>query len=204
MPSKYLALKKGLDKELKISRKWSWNDFCVFYKDKLIGKLKDKKSLKNWWSFEIEGKKLEVQLARLFFVLPELNLIYDGEHLVESPWNPELQIKQLFLLILILWCLNVVLWLFAWLWNVEALMNMGISAFTALYWLVFVVLGFWVRQKSIIALGWISVLYLVDVILNAYFVVSSDGQVGSVLVKIVVFMFLLRGFSAIGKIRNRE
>jgi len=204
MPSRCFSLKKEAPKDLIISWTGPYKNFIVLYKDKEIAKFDNKESLQKWWIFIVEWKKLEIKLNKIFRLFFELDIIYNWSFVKKSPGDPYMQINHIFWLIVVLGWLNILLWILSWGLHIEAMMDMWFGVVTLLYWLVFLVLWFGVRKKSAIILGAVVVLYLVDLLLTAYFIIWAWASVSGLFVKIIVMLFLMRWFSSIKKIKEHK
>jgi len=202
MPTKVFPLSERSKKRFKISWFGPWTKIQIFVDEKELWSDYGKKDIENWLEFDFGWKKLFVKLKKIWRFMPELEVKYDGKQLPWSPSDPKFWIEQTFWLIVGLWILNIVFGLLAWFGHIEVLKNMWLGAISSLYGVVFLVLSFWVKRFSYVALASVVLLSVLDFLFTGYFLIQGDGQISLLIIKIFILMFLVRGFGKMKEIKN--
>jgi len=202
MPNKKFPLAVGSHKDFFISWVGPWSQVDVSVDGVQLCAGLNKKDLLKWLHFELEKKDLAVKLNMIWWFLPELYISFDGVVLPWSPADPYHWMKQIFWLVVWLWIINVLFGALAWLWGVEILKDIWLSAISVVYGAVFLTLAFGIKRHSYFALLVIIILVLLDLLFSAYIVLKTEGNISPLLIKIFILMFLVRGFSMMKSIRK--
>lgn len=114
-------------------------------------------------------------------------------------------IYQVFFVVLFLWILYSALWLLAWILQIESLRVLGLWALSfLLMWVLPILLSFGIKKHSYVALWLVVLIYSLDLGFSIYIITLSVEleMIVYVLIKIVILLFLVRGFWVIGKIKE--
>lgn len=206
MPKQSFALEPGGPKRVEIEWRGIWKELKVRFDDTLLGEIPDGKALREGRTFAIDGGKhtLRLQLVQTF-LSAELHVIFDGRPLPGTSSDPEVQLKLTATLIYFIGGLTILAGLAAWLFHVELLVALGIGPEVAIAGVVFVLLGLLVRYKrSKVALAVAIVLLALDVFLTIADTVEvgSRPPVGMLVFRMLMIVWLFRGFAAINALKN--
>jgi hypothetical protein len=204
MPKRNYATEKGGPKNLEISWKGMWKEISVKVNGSEIGTMKDQKELQEGKEFKLPGGgTLSVKLVKKLFA-PELQILKNGEPLAGSDSDPKQKLKIAYGVIFFIAGLNIVLGLIAELGQVDILLELGIGYFSIIFGAIFGVLGYFVKEKSVIALWIAIVLFVIDTLLSMYFAIEmgASPSTSSIIVKIFLFVGMIQGFRAIKALNN--
>jgi len=152
MPKQSFALEAGAEKRLEVGWKGMFKDTEVKFDGELIGTIPDQKALTKGESFELpDGTNISVQLIRKVFST-ELQVLHDNQPLPGSASDPQTKLKSAYAIVFFIAGLNLVLGLVSVLFDVEILQQLGIGLGSIFFGLAFLVLGFFVKRKSGLAL----------------------------------------------------
>jgi len=205
MPKQMYALEPGGPKQLEISWKGMWKDFTVKFNDQVIGTLSGQKELKAGQPFTLpDGSALSVQLVQKFFSA-ELQVLRNGQPLPGSSSDPASRLKNAYGIVFFVAGLNIVLGLIATLFQVEFLWAIGIGFFSIIFGLVFLLLGFFVKKRSLIALILAIVIFALDGILGLVFSVMAGVEpgIGGLLARVFLIIPMVQGIPAIRALKQR-
>jgi len=200
------ALEPGGPKQLEISWKGAWKDITIKFDDQVIGTLSGQKELKVGQQFTLpDGSALSVQLVQKLFSV-ELQVLRNGQPLPGSSSDPESRLKNAYGMVFFVAGLNLVLGVLAMLFQIEFLQALGIGLFSIIFGVVFLLLGFFVRRRSSIALILAIAIFALDGILG---LVSSatngvDPGVGGLLARVILIIPMIQGVPAIRDLRRRD
>ncbi len=119
--------------------------------------------------------------------------------------DPQLYKDQLFVLILFLWIIQMVLWLLAWIFNLEILRALGLWALSFLVLgIIPIFLSFAIRKQSYIALWLLIFIYGLDIWFSLFTIKSFNNSVPIVyvVVEFVVLLLLWRAVILFAKMGN--
>jgi len=206
MPKQMYALEPGGPKQLEISWKGMWKDFTVKLDDQVIGGLSGQKELKAGKQFTLpDGSTLSTQLVQKMSSA-ELQVLRNGQPLPGSSSDPESRLKNAYGMVFFVAGLNIVLGLIAVLFKVEFLQAIGIGLFSIFFGLVFLVLGFFVKKRSLIALIFAIVIFALDGILGLVLSVMAGVEPGvaGLIARVFLIIPMVQGIPAIRELRQRN
>ena len=206
MPKQTYAVEPGGPKQLEISWKGMWKDFTVKFNDQVLGTLSGQKELKAGRQFALpDGSTLSVQLVQKFSSA-ELQVLRNGQPLPGSSSDPESRLKNAYGIVFFVAGLNIVLGLIATLFRVEFLQAIGIGFFSIIFGLVFLVLGFFVKKRSLIALILAIVVFALDGILGLVLSVMAGVEpgIGGLFARVILIIPMIQGVPAIRDLRRRD
>jgi hypothetical protein len=152
MPSKSYALDKGGPKRVNISWTQGWGETYIYLDGEMICHIESIDVLCNGLEIPLTGGSiLTVRLVKKIPV-SVLQVFFDGKALPGSSSDPELRLKLAYGTIFFLGLINLFFGTISININSTVLNVSGISSFSILYGLVFLVSGYLVRERSLIAL----------------------------------------------------
>ncbi len=193
-------------------------------RDEVISKIKDLE--KNYSSgdlideeYEELRKPLDNKINEIDKVLKNLGendlekstsflSVKDKKDSTESIENPvasasEEQLKTAYGAIFFIAGLSIVVGIVAELFKVEFLLQRGMDYFSILYGVLFLVLGFYVKRRSNIALGIAVGLYALDAILSVI-MFGITSSIGVIMWRIFLLPLMIKGFDAISSLKEEE
>ena len=205
MPSRKFLLDKKNNQELEIKWKWHFQKIIVYLGVKKLWLIDAEKDLKQWKEFELDnGSKLFVKVVKYLWFIPELEILLDWKILPDSPTDPNLQLDQVFWLIAVIAWLNILLGILWSLW-IDFLIALQVGFVSIVYGLLLLVLAVWLKKKCGICLWIIVVLWIIELVYRFYLMMNTgDVSVWWIIIKIVILVFMLRGFSAIKKLKKEK
>lgn len=206
MPALKYALDPGGPKRLQISWKGMWKDVVVRLDDQEIGHIPDRAALKEGRSFALpDGSQLSVAL-RTQALNQGLEVLRDGQALPGSAADPQQQLKLAAGIVYFVGGLSLLLGILAAVAKVDFLINLGFGAVSMGVGVLFVVLGYFVSQRSMIALGVAMALFAADFVLSIMAAIDYGGRVptGGIVIRIFLLFGMWSGFGAIKKLRQAE
>lgn len=202
MPDKSFALEPEGALRLEVSWRGGYKDLSVSCDGRSVASFDDPKELKQPHRVALpDGSTLEVQLASPF-LFPELLLTRDGEAIPGSSGDPATRHAAAWQMVAAVAVLNVVVGLLVELFDAGFLRGIGAGWPSVFAGLVYAVLAWFVRGRSVVALGIAVVLFVVD----GLFVMASAAQaggtppVGGLVARVFFLIPMLRGFPAIRKL----
>ena len=199
MPDKAFALDPGGTPRLGVSWRGAYKDLSVSLDGQPAASFADPKELKEAQRIALhDGSTLEIQLASPFLV-PELRLTRDGEPVPGSSGDPATRHAAAWQVVAAVAVLNVVVGLLVEATGADFLRGIGAGWPSVFAGLVYGVLAWFVRGRSIMALGIAVALFVLDGI----FVLASAAQaggtppVGGVVARAFFLIPMLRGFAAL-------
>lgn len=205
MPKKIYYLDSNNQKEaISISWKGVWKNILLTHNEIEIGTFKNQTELKKGKEFQLdEVRKLSVKMKKGMF--PTLELLMNGEPVVGSPTDPKIQLKELTRFVFAIGTLNLIIGLLAELLDNDFLLNLGLGIFSMIYGVVIIALGFGVKKKSIVALGIIITLLILDIMASFWFALeNSSNPTNGIVIKIFFIIFLVKGFRILKKIKAKK
>lgn len=202
MPTKKFALEKGGPERLEVEWRGNFKDFEVRLDGVLLGSFDNAKALKAGGSFSLEdGSTLEVKLATA--LVPELHLTRNGAPVPGSAADPEQRVQAAAGMIFFISGVNTVLGLLAGAFNIYFLQSMGLGLGSMIAGAVYGILGYFVRQRSMVALGLAVGLFLLD---GLYLVASRSGagSTGGIVARVFFLVPMVMGFPALRTLQAEE
>lgn len=205
MPTKTFAFDKGGPERLELEWRGNFKNVEVRLDGALLGSFENAKELKAGGTYPLEdGSTLEVKLATTA-LFPELTLTRNGEALPGSAADPEQRVKAAAGMIYFVAGFNVLLGLVATAFNVQLLQSIGVGLGSVLEGAIYGVLGYFVGQRSIVALGLAVGLFVIDGIL---LVASGSGSgsppVGGLVARFFFLVPMVMGFPALRALKKEE
>ena len=205
MPKRAYALEKSGPKRLEVSWKGLWKNVTIQLDGETIGTIPGQKQLSAGQEFQLtDGSTLKVQLVKKL-TTTELQVLRNGQPLPGSASDPETKFKTAYGMVFFIAGLNIVLGLVAWVFQVEFLESIGIGIYSIIFGVVFLVLGYFVQRRSVVALVMAIAVFALDGILG-FVTAASQGYSPSV-VGIIARIFLLvpmvQGIGAIQTVKKR-
>src|SRR6266446_5330584 len=171
MAQKKLSLEAGGPQRLEVSWRGGFKDLSISLDGQSVASFEGPKELKEPQPVSLpDGSTLEVQVASVF-VIPELRLTRDGEPIPGSASDPATRHTGAWGMVLAVAILNVAIGLLVELFDLTSMRAIGAGWGSLLSGLVYGVLAFFVRRKSLVALG----LAVGLVILDGIFVLVAGG-----------------------------
>ena len=206
MPVQKYALEVGGPKRLEVTWKGFLNGLVLTVDGKKIGSFENRKALKKGAEFRLaDGSSLKVQWARngLF---PELHLERNGESIPGSPSDPLQKLGLACGIIFFIAGLNLILGLAAEFYRIPLLLKLGIGTGSCIVGVIFFVLGYFIKKGSSTALSAAVAIFVVDGLLTAMRITGKTGvpPTGAIVVRIILLIPLIRGFSAIRDLEKRR
>jgi hypothetical protein len=188
LPDKSFPLETGGLPRLGVSWRGGFKDLSVSFDAQPVAEFEDAKELKEGRRVALpDGSTLEVRVASPF-LLPELLLTRDGEPVPGSSGDPAVRHAVAWQVIAAVAVLNVVIGLLVKATGADFLRGIGAGWPSVFAGLVYGVLAWLVRGRSIVALGIAIALFALD----GVFVLVSAAQAGSNPVSgLIVRLFLL-------------
>jgi len=207
MPKLRLALEPGGPKRLEISWQRGWTDFRVLFDGKELGAV-GVDSLKQGCELAMpDDSKLSVRLAS-GFGFGQLQVLRNGKPVPGSPTDPGLMLQWSVWVIFVIGVLAIAQGLAA---TMDSEVSGPMGAVVLVTGFVFVGLGFWARQKSIVALGAAAGLVSLVIALKllGLFALLANGEMSALgFVNVILngaFLYLiLKGFGAVRKMREEK
>lgn len=205
MPKQIYALEPGGPKRLEVSWKAMWKDFTVKVDDRVVGVASGQKQLKDGQQFRLkDGSTLSFKLRNKVSGV-DLEILHDGQPLPGSPADPATRLKNAYNMAFFIAGLNTILGMAAVLFQVPFLQTLGIGFPSIIFGAVFLVLGFFVKGKSQLALILAVVVFALDGILGLIFTVMGGvtPSAGGLLARIFLIIPMIQGVPAIRILKQR-
>ncbi len=206
MPTKKYAMEKGEPKRLEISWKgiWKIKNFTVHLDGNNIGLIANRKELKAGREFAlIDGSILKVQLVKKL-LSAELRVLRDGQPLPGSASDPGQRLRVAYGIVFFIGGVTIGLGLITELLQVGFLQQVGFGFDSIIYGGFFLLLGFFVKRRSMLALGIAVGLFVLDGILSVVLFAQQGGTppVGVIVARIILLIPMIRGFGAIRALKR--
>ena len=197
MPTNRYALEKGGQQRLEISWKSYWKNITIRLDGREIGSIHDEKELKTGREFSLgDGSILKVQLV------DGLEVFRDGEPLPGSTSDPEEQLKAAYGIVFLIAGISIVAGMIAELFEVGFLLQRGIGLDSIIFGVLFLILGFYVKRRSMLALGIAVGLFAIDGILSV--ILSGVTSIGIIVARIFFLIPMIKGFGAISSLKQKK
>lgn len=199
------ALERGGPKRLEVSWKAMWKDFTVKVDDRVVGTVSDPKQLREGKQFKLkDGSKLSVRLRNKFSGV-DLEILRDGQPLPGTSADPAARHRNAYGVVFFIAVLNTLLGMSAVLFQLPFLETLGVGFPSAIFGLVFLILGFFVKGKSQLALILAIVVFVVDGILGIVFATTAGvtPSSGGILARILLIIPMIQGIPAIRALKQR-
>lgn len=204
MAKQRFALEANGPKRLEISWGMFWRNITVRLDGQVIGTVPSKKELAQGYDiFLPDTSLLNIKLARTF-VTQELQVLRNGQPLPGSASDPQSRVKTAANVIFFIAGLNIVVGLIALFFQVDLLLAYGLGIESVITGLIYALLGFFVKRKSLVALVIAIVLFVLDGVFGLVTAAEVGANPGSmVIARIVLLIPMLQGFSAIRTLKKQ-
>jgi len=205
MPKQAYAFEPGGEKRLEISWKAMWKETTVTLDGTVLGVIPDVKALRTGQEFRlVDGSILKVQLVQGAFNT-ELRVLRSGKPLPGTASDPAARLKGAYGVLFFIAGANIILGLAAAVFQIEFLLQIGLGISSIIFGLIFLVLGFFTRRKSSLALILAIILFALDAILGVVFSVSQGytPNTGGILVRIALLIPMIQGVGAIKALKQK-
>ena len=199
MPAAKYNIGNGDLHEIEISWSGFWKNARVTHNGQEIGSFADQKDLRSGKVFVLpDGRNLSVQLVQRFTWI-ELHVLCDGKPVRGSASDPNQRLKVAYRLVFFVAALSTIAGVLASLFRVGFLVNMGVNYESIIAGAVLFVLGWFVKRRSMVALGLAVFLFALDGILSALHArVNGHGPpTGALIARIFMLIPMIQGFGAI-------
>jgi hypothetical protein len=207
MPKRTYALAEGGPKRLELVWKFNWNNLVVKLDGQQIGGPFSKADLERQVLVTLPDKSmLGVMLERSLHQV-DLHVNLDGKPLPGSASHPQTQLKGAYAAIFFVAGVNIILGIGALAFGWQVLTDIGGGVGSLIYGGVFLALGMFVMmQRSRVALGIALALFVVDSALIMFNAFTGPGEPGfhGVIMRVLVIVFMFRGFAAIGELEQAD
>lgn len=199
MPKITCTLERGGKDRLEVAWKGQWKNTTVTLDDAVLGTFADAHELKEGKAFVLnDGTTLHFQLVKNV-VNSELKILRDGEPLPGSASDPFTRYKLAYGILFGIAILNIVLGLLSVLCQSEFLQNLGIGFSSILYGVGFIILGYFTKRRSAIALILAIVIFISDSLMTIVLWVVSGTlpNTAGIIGRIFLLIPMIQGVKAI-------
>ncbi len=209
MPKKKYSLKEGESQRLEVSWKGNFKSFTVRFDENEIGMIANVKELKEGREFTLsDGSVLNFQLVSKFFG-SELQVLNDGHPLPGSDSDPAVRLKIAYSMVFFIAGLNILIGLITIFFQIELLSQLGLGIGSIIFGAFFLLFGFFVKRKSMIALGLAVGLFSLDSIFTIILpaIQQQEGYnppTTGIIVRILFLIPMIRGFGAIRELKKKK
>jgi hypothetical protein len=192
------ALERGGPKRLEISYKGNWKDFTIRLDGNVIGTMTDVEQLKAGQEFTLDdGSTLKVQ-----YKFPAIRLSRDGQPLLL--YDPVQHLSYAYKIIFFFGAMNLVFGIFGTFLNttVENLPTGGVLSIA--FGILFLVLGFLIMRRSIIALSIAAGILAIDMVIAIFFPpnLPQFALIIGLAFRMLILLVMLRGFFAVKALKQ--
>jgi hypothetical protein len=174
-----------------------WRDTRIKVDGAEIGTVPTQAELKQGRTFQLpDGSQLTVKLGRQY-LSPALQLTRDGRPLPGSGSDPASRLSLAYGIIFFVGAINIILGIAAVAADIDVLKRLGLGYATMVLGLIYLVLGYFVRRRSTVALVIAIALFAVDTVLAA-----ALGAIGAVVARVFFLIVMFGGFSAIRELKQ--
>jgi hypothetical protein len=192
------ALDSGGPKRLELSWSGSYSNVTIHVDGSVVGTIPDQKELKVGRDFRLpDGSTLHVQLVRSL-MSQEVRLLRDGVPLPGTSADPAQQLRTAYNILFFVGALSLALGVVAVLGQVDVLLAAGIGWESIAEGAAFLVLGYFVRRRSVVALGLAAALLAADTVLTIVTLTPGAGApVAGIVIRLAFLYYVARGFGAL-------
>ncbi|MFN8443150.1 MAG: hypothetical protein U0175_20415 [Caldilineaceae bacterium] len=203
MAKQRFALEVNGPKRLEISWGMFWRNITIRLDDQIIGTVPSRKELSQGYDiFLPDTSLLNIKFARTF-ITQELQVLRNGQPLPGSASDPQSRVNAAANVIFFIAGLNIVVGLIALFFQVDFLLAYGLGIESIITGLIYAILGFFVKRKSLAALVIAIILFVLDGAFGLVTAVEVGANPGSmVIARIVLLIPMLQGFSAIRNLKK--
>jgi hypothetical protein len=185
-------------KRLEVTWEGSYRNYTIQLDGSVVGTIPGQKELKTGRDFRLpDGSTLHVQLVRSF-LSQGVRLVRDGVPLSGTAADPAQQLRTACNILFFIGGLNLLLGLAAELGQVDFLLAAGIGWESLAEGVAFLVLGYFVRRRSMVALALAAALLAADTVLTIVTLTPGAGaSVGGIVIRLAFLYYVVRGFGAL-------
>ena len=186
--------------QLEVNQNFTGTKFKASLNGQLLGEFEEKEA-KNGKDFELpDGSKLTIKFVRSLFSA-ETQVERNGQPISDSPSDPRQRVKTAVGVTYFIGASNLAVYLIAqFLW--QQLFEYGINFDVVIEGAIFVILGYFMSKGKVWAGGAALTLFSIDTVLMFVDLASSGHQnIGSLIIKIVFWTYLFRGFAALRELK---
>lgn len=199
------ALEKGQPKRLGISFKGNWQEVKVFFDGEEIGAFRDAEHVRKGEEFALpDGSRLSVQLTggKMF---PMFKILKDGQPLTTMGPSAADRLKMTCNIMYIVAAANLFGGIMGLLGYTAAIMPASVAWYSVIIGVVFGVLAFFTKRKSVLALGIaVGLLVLGGIWVLVNFQNLSGWAWVGLAFRLLFLFALLQGFGAIQTLKQEE
>lgn len=206
MPTQQYALEPNGPKRLILSWNMFWKNLVVSYDGVVLGSVPSKKELTSGQSFALpDGSAVQVQLVS-GFGSTELRLTRNGQPLPGSAADPISRLNTAVGTVFFIAGLNIILGLVAEVFQVSLLQQLGLGISSIIFGLIFLVLGWFVKRHSLIALFLAIGLFIVDGLLGFVLAAAAGGNPGNagLVMRVFLIIGMLQGVPALRQLKRSK
>lgn len=209
MPRKLYSLDKEEKQILDVSWKGNFKNLVLKLNNKPFGKIQNKQELIQGKEFKISHDKvLTVKLVKEMYLFSELELLLNGYPVDRSMTHPVKKLNDVFMLVMLIVAMNLIFGLLGLMTDTDLFKRLGAGFWNIIYAGIFTILGIFTKEnKSMFALISIIVLMILDIAFSFLYIMETPGHVnpaGTILVKLFLVLYLLRGVNAIKEFKKME
>jgi hypothetical protein len=209
MPKKLYSLDKEGKLILEVTWKRNFKNLELKLNNKPLGIIESREELIRGKTFEVSHNNLlSVKLVKELYLFSEIEILLNDQPVENSMTHPVRKLKDVFLVIMFISSINLIFGLLGLITDNRFFERIGAGFWNIIYAGIFVLLGLMIREKkSMFAMISIIVLMLLDIIATFLFMTEIPGHINpvtSVMVKLFLTLYLLRGVKAIKEFRNME
>jgi hypothetical protein len=207
MPTRKFALEPGGAPRVTVTWAWMWKNLTVSLDDKLLGTVPNAAALKAGQDLPLgDGSTLHVRLHQ-GFGNSGLSLKRNGVALPGTLEDPVERVKLASGILYFVAGLNTLLGLVAVLFEVTALLDLGLGWLSVVQGALYAGLGWLVRNRlSKLALGLGVGLFALDGLATAWFAVDAGGTppVGGLVLRVFFILRMVGAFPALRELEGRR
>lgn len=206
MPKRKYALEKGGEKKLEIVWGAFWKDTRVSLEGRELGVIPTQDALRAGREFTLlDGSLLTVRLGKNM-MMPELQVLKNGEPLPGSSSDPAQKIDIAFYIILFFAAVNVLLGLVAEMFKISGFLAMGIGYGTVVFGLVYLALAIFIKKRSMVALALAVGLFVLDTVLTLVLPIQGGAKppTAGIVLRIFLMIPLFQAFPAMRVLRRKD
>jgi len=206
MPKIKYAIEKGGPERLEISWKGSWKEFTIRLDGNEVGSISDLEQLREGQEFCLEdGSCLKVQLARRT-IFPYLHILRDGRPLPSLGPEPAKRLSIAYKFIFLMAGVNLVTGLAGVLFHTSLPNLPPASLGSVVIGCLFLLLGFFIMRRSIIALVIAMGIIALDLVFAVIFRQDLPRffLIAAVIFRIFILLAIAQGFGAIHALKHSQ
>jgi len=203
LPKQTYSLEKGGPKRLELAWKGAWKNLTISLDGQELGVIPNQKALRAGQTFVLpEGALLDVKLVQKLTAV-NLEVSLNGVPLPGTAADPEQRLLGAYAILFFLAGINILLGLVAVLFQVEFLFALGLNLISVMIGCIWLVLGFFVRRRSLVALIAALCLYALDSVLYLVGAFSMGGDpTTGLLMRVLIFVGIAQGIGALKSLKQ--